>query len=52
MWGQLGAGGILDHFERMQTGNFEYYKDKEKTEKARRGRYFTVGDIGYADQAG
>jgi long-chain acyl-CoA synthetase len=32
--------------------DFEYYKDKEKTEKARRGRYFTVGDIGYLDEDG
>ncbi len=32
--------------------DFEYYKDKEKTDKARRGRYFTVGDIGYLDEDG
>jgi long-chain acyl-CoA synthetase len=32
--------------------DFEYYKDKEKTDKARRGRYFTVGDIGYLDADG
>jgi len=32
--------------------DFEYHKDKEKTEKARRGRYFTVGDIGYLDEDG
>jgi len=30
--------------------DFEYFKDKEKTDKARRGRYFTVGDIGYLDE--
>jgi long-chain acyl-CoA synthetase len=32
--------------------DFEYYKDKEKTEKARKGRYFTVGDIGYLNEEG
>jgi long-chain acyl-CoA synthetase len=32
--------------------DFEYYKDKEKTEMARRGRDFTVGDIGYLDEDG
>jgi long-chain acyl-CoA synthetase len=37
----------------MGTGpSFEYYKDKEKTEKNRRGRYFTVGDVGYLDEDG
>jgi long-chain acyl-CoA synthetase len=32
--------------------DFEYYKDKEKTDKARRGNYFTVGDMGYLDADG
>jgi long-chain acyl-CoA synthetase len=32
--------------------DFEYFKDREKTDKARRGRYFTVGDIGYLDSDG
>ena len=32
--------------------DFEYYKDKDKTEKARLGRYFTVGDIGYLNEEG
>jgi long-chain acyl-CoA synthetase len=36
----------------MGTGNFEYYKDKEKTEKNRIGKFFTVGDIGYLDDDG
>jgi long-chain acyl-CoA synthetase len=31
---------------------FEYYKDKEKTDKNRVGRFFTVGDIGYLDEDG
>jgi hypothetical protein len=29
--------------------NFEYHKDKEKTEKNRIGKFFTVGDVGYLD---
>jgi long-chain acyl-CoA synthetase len=36
----------------MMTGNFEYYKDKEKTEKSRQGKFFTVGDVGYLDEDG
>jgi long-chain acyl-CoA synthetase len=32
--------------------DFEYYKDEEKTKQARRGRYFTVGDVGYLDDEG
>jgi long-chain acyl-CoA synthetase len=36
----------------MQTGNFEYYKDKDKTERSRRGKFFTVGDVGYLDDDG
>ncbi len=31
---------------------FEYYKDREKTESNRVGKYFTVGDIGYFDEDG
>jgi long-chain acyl-CoA synthetase len=34
------------------AGNFEYYKDKEKTQKNRIGKYFTVGDMGYLDAEG
>jgi long-chain acyl-CoA synthetase len=36
----------------MGTGNFEYHKDKAKTEKNRIGKFFTVGDIGYLDDDG
>jgi long-chain acyl-CoA synthetase len=32
--------------------DFEYFKDKDKTDKARKGNYFTVGDIGYLDEDG
>ena len=31
---------------------FEYYKDPGKTEKAKRGEYATVGDVGYLDEDG
>jgi long-chain acyl-CoA synthetase len=37
---------------RMSTGEFEYYKDKEKTEANRLNGFFTVGDIGLLDQDG
>jgi long-chain acyl-CoA synthetase len=33
-------------------GNFEYYKDPEKTASSRRGDLFTVGDVGYLDDDG
>ena len=36
----------------MQRGDFEYYKDKEKTQKNRIGAFFTVGDMGYLDEDG
>jgi len=36
----------------MQTGDFEYHGDKEKTEKNRIGSFFTVGDVGYLDEDG
>ncbi len=49
---ELPAGEIGTVYMSMQTGNFEYYKDKEKTEKNRRGKYFTVGDVGYLDEDG
>jgi long-chain acyl-CoA synthetase len=32
--------------------DFEYYKDEDKTAKARLGNYFTVGDIGFLDEDG
>ena len=36
----------------MQTGGFEYHKDKEKTEQNRIDRFFTVGDVGFLDEDG
>ena len=46
---ELPAGQIGTVYMHMMTGNFEYYKDKEKTEKSRHGKFFTVGDVGYFD---
>jgi long-chain acyl-CoA synthetase len=36
----------------MQTGDFTYHKDEEKTQKNRIGKFFTVGDVGYIDEDG
>jgi long-chain acyl-CoA synthetase len=50
---QLPAGEIGTVYMAMGTGpSFEYYKDKEKTEQSRRGRFFTVGDVGFLDADG
>ena len=45
-------GEIGTVYMHMHTGNFEYFKDKEKTDKSRRGKFFTVGDVGYLDEDG
>jgi long-chain acyl-CoA synthetase len=39
-------------YMKMGTGNFEYFKDKEKTRKNRIGDFFTVGDVGELDEDG
>jgi long-chain acyl-CoA synthetase len=49
---ELPAGQIGTVYMHMQTGNFEYFKDKEKTDKSFRGKFFTVGDAGYVDEDG
>jgi long-chain acyl-CoA synthetase len=49
---ELPAGEIGTVYMHMQTGNFEYHKDKAKTEKNRIGQFWTVGDIGYFDEDG
>ena len=36
----------------MQTGDFEYHGDEEKTKKNRIGKFFTVGDVGLLDEDG
>jgi long-chain acyl-CoA synthetase len=45
-------GDIGTVYMAMQTGTFEYHKDKAKTADNRIGRFFTVGDIGYLDAEG
>ncbi|MEL7207529.1 MAG: AMP-binding protein [Actinomycetota bacterium] len=44
------AGSIC--FEQTPELAFEYFKDPDKTQRARRGDYITVGDIGYLDEDG
>lgn len=38
--------------QRSDMMDFAYFKDAEKTERARRGGYFTVGDVGHLDEDG
>jgi long-chain acyl-CoA synthetase len=49
---RLGPGVVGTVYMAMQTGDFEYHKDKEKTERNRIGKFFTVGDVGYLDDDG
>jgi long-chain acyl-CoA synthetase len=35
-----------------EQGRFNYYKDHDKTERAYRGAYYTLGDLGYLDADG
>lgn len=39
-------------YMRMGGSSFEYHHDKKKTEEARVGDLFTLGDIGYLDEDG
>jgi long-chain acyl-CoA synthetase len=39
-------------YMQMGTSTFSYYNDEEKTQAARAGQLFTVGDIGYLDEDG
>jgi len=39
-------------YMKLGQADFEYHKDKDKTEKNRREGYFTVGDIGYLNEEG
>jgi long-chain acyl-CoA synthetase len=49
---RLGPGQIGTVYMSMQTGDFEYHKDRSKTESNRIGSFFTVGDVGYLDEDG
>ena len=46
----VGQQGLV--YMKMGTSTFSYYKDEQKTEAARAGELFTVGDIGYLDEDG
>jgi long-chain acyl-CoA synthetase len=39
-------------FKAPPVGRFEYFKDATKTDSAYRGEYYTLGDMGYFDDAG
>jgi long-chain acyl-CoA synthetase len=39
-------------YMKLGQGDFEYFKDKGKTEENRRAGFFTVGDVGYLDDDG
>ncbi|HXW35584.1 MAG TPA: acyl-CoA synthetase [Acidimicrobiales bacterium] len=49
---RLESNQIGTVFMAMQTGDFKYHKDDEKTQKNRIGKFFTVGDMGYLDDDG
>jgi long-chain acyl-CoA synthetase len=49
---ELATGQSGTIYMRMEGVSFEYYKDREKTEKASRKGFVTVGDIGYLDADG
>jgi long-chain acyl-CoA synthetase len=49
---ELPANQIGTVYMHMQLGQFEYFKDKEKTDRSFRGKFFTVGDAGYLDDDG
>jgi long-chain acyl-CoA synthetase len=39
-------------YMKLGQADFEYHKDKDKTEKNRRAGFFTVGDVGFLNEAG
>jgi len=49
---ELPPGQVGTVYMHMKTGDFEYFKDKEKTDRSRYGKFFTVGDVGYLDEDG
>ncbi|GAA1944435.1 acyl-CoA synthetase [Amycolatopsis minnesotensis] len=46
------AGQIGTVYLKMGGSTFEYHKDRAKTEKARVGDLFTLGDVGHLDEDG
>ncbi len=49
---ELGPNEVGTVYMHMATGDFEYFKDKDKTQRSRVGKFFTVGDVGYLDDDG
>ncbi|WP_333617740.1 acyl-CoA synthetase [Dietzia sp.] len=50
--GPLPTGEIGNVYVEMRGSSFSYYKDPDKTEGARVGKMFTMGDLGYLDADG
>jgi long-chain acyl-CoA synthetase len=46
------AAEIGTVYMKLGQGDFEYFKDKGKTEANRTAGFFTVGDVGYLDEGG
>jgi long-chain acyl-CoA synthetase len=42
----------LIYMKAPASGRFKYYKDDSKTDRAYRGEYYTLGDVGYLDADG
>jgi long-chain acyl-CoA synthetase len=42
----------LIYMKAPASGRFNYYKDTSKTDRAYRGDYYTLGDVGYLDEDG
>ncbi|WP_026361127.1 acyl-CoA synthetase [Amycolatopsis nigrescens] len=49
---ELPPGEVGTVYMKMGDSKFEYHKDKAKTEKARVGDLFTLGDVGHLDEDG
>ena len=49
---ELPVGEVGTVYMKMGDSSFEYHKDKAKTEKARVGDLFTLGDVGHLDEDG
>lgn len=49
---ELPPGEIGTIYMKQGSDVFEYHNDPEKTKSARRGRFVTVGDLGYVDEDG
>lgn len=52
--GRDAAPGVIGEilFHAPAEGRFQYFKDPEKTARAYRGDYFSLGDFGYLDEDG